>query len=149
MISDLPEWLQEPAHSIDAAVFSSDTFFDKDKREALRDLLQRWDRGLTEQAAAHEASLTEDDDTEALERAHNEDRQSEDLFADLDRLAIVHPESEPSVINCQTPRTAFINIVTKDLDWMETALRMGQLAETMERELAELVEKCGNQGTLS
>lgn len=40
--------VDDPIDQIDAAVFSGDTFFDKDARAQFRDMMARWERGLKE-----------------------------------------------------------------------------------------------------
>ena len=48
MIQDLPLYLQKEASEIDSAIFSGDTFIDKDCRAAMKELVDRWQRGLNE-----------------------------------------------------------------------------------------------------
>jgi type IV pilus biogenesis protein CpaD/CtpE len=64
MISDLSPWLQESAHSIDAAIFSGDEFLDKNKRENMEKLLNRWKKGLDEMASL--ASIIEEEEKNEL-----------------------------------------------------------------------------------
>jgi hypothetical protein len=45
-MSALPYDIDEAADQIDAAIFTGDTFFDKEARIELRRLMARWERGL-------------------------------------------------------------------------------------------------------
>jgi CHASE1-domain containing sensor protein len=56
-------YLNKAANEIDAAMFSSDAFFDETNRTVMREWFARWERGLARaEEMAVEAAQDEDDD---------------------------------------------------------------------------------------